>query len=262
MKLSDILNKLEIEPKRSVVYLHIGADNLKPIADIATIFKDIFNYYDNKSTICMPSFPFTGSGYFDYLLLNPLFDVNKTPCRVNFASEIFRRREGVMRSIHPYLSVACYGHLADELTAEHHHDVKVFGPKSPFGKILECNGYVVGLGVDCNTNSFAHMPDDRMLDLYNFKVYEDYNLTLPCIDYLGKKINVETNVVRKIISKAIKPRVMERFYRNYDFYKGFCYKGIPFYSLNVFNFVKANILINKCYVKYHGYPIYYDVTKL
>ena len=92
MNLDNIFQNLEIENNSSVVYFHIYSDILKPVTNIKCLFDFIDYYFDKKSTICMPSFPFVGSNYFDYLKKKPVFDVRKTPCRTNLASEIFRRK--------------------------------------------------------------------------------------------------------------------------------------------------------------------------
>ena len=261
MKLSEILGNLGIDPKGSVVYFHIASDKLKPIFNIKHIFETLDTFFDDSSTICMPSFPFTGSGYFDYLKKNPVFDVRTTPSRVNLITEIFRRRDRVIRSLHPWCSVACKGYLAKELISEHHLNSKVFGEKSPFSKIMHSNGYVVGLGVDCNTNSFAHMPDDRMLQYYKFKVYEAYNIILPCIDYQGREIKVETNVVEKRISKLIKPLRMKELFNKEDFYKEISINDINFYSMQVSKFIDFTYETNIEIVKQRGYPLYYDFNR-
>lgn len=258
MKLSEIFEKLEIEPHGSIVFFHIASDTLKPIASLREILSTIDEYFDERSTICMPSFPFFGSGYYEYLKNKPVFDIRKTPSKVNLITEVFRRRDGVIRSLHPWCSVACKGYLAKELTSEHYLDAKVFGKKSPFGKISENNGYVVGLGVDCNTNSFAHMPDDVMLEYYSFKVYEDDNIKLICIDYHEKEIEVETNVLHRTISKIIKPRKMRKFLLGQDFYKECVFKGINFYALKLKDYIAFTVSFNIQKVKEKGYPIYYE----
>ncbi len=262
MNLSDIFQKLEIESNSAVIYFHIYSDMIKDIADIKGLFSFVDYYFDKKSTVCMPSFPFTGGDYYDYLIKNPVFDVRKTPCRTNLISEIFRRKENVIRSIHPWCSVACKGYYATEFTYEHHKDIKTFGEKSPFWKIIEAGGYVVGLGVDCNTNSFAHMPDDKMKSLYDFRVYEENLFNIKCLDYDGNELFVQTDCIERSTSKAIKPRIMKEFLKKECFYKELNFNGINFYSMKLKDFVDFSVNKNMDIVKEKKYPLYYLREKL
>jgi aminoglycoside N3'-acetyltransferase len=252
-----IFQNLHIEPKGNTVYFHIHSDKLKPLITIKELFSVIDRYFDSKSTISMPSFPFTGADYHEYLQQSPVFDVVQTPSRVNLICQIFRRKENVIRSLHPWLSVASKGYLAKEFVAEHHCDYKVFSDRSPFGKMLMADGMVIGLGVDCNTNSFAHIPDDRMLQHYSFNVYEENNRIYPCLDYDRKRILVETNLFEKYIGKKIKPRKMKPIYQKQSFYKEYVVDGIEFYSLKLKEFVAFTVEYNREIVKKEGKPLYY-----
>ncbi|HOK42015.1 MAG TPA: AAC(3) family N-acetyltransferase [bacterium] len=257
MKLVEIFNKLELPDKEAVIFFHIASEKLKTITDIKGIFKAIDDYFDKHSTICMPSYPFTGTAYKEYLSKNPIFDVRNTPCRVNLICEIFRRKENVIRSIHPWCSVAAMGERAYEIVSEHHLDKKVFGKKSPFQKILKLGGYVVGLGVDCNTNSFAHLPDEKMFKNYSFEIYEKKYYNFKAIDYSGKETKVKTNILLENVIKNIKPRKMKPFFYNQNFYKEYRIDNIEFYRLKLDSFLNYTIKINKNIIKTEGKPIYY-----
>ena len=72
--------------------------------------------------------------------------MNRTPSQVGLLTEVFRRSEGVIRSLHPTHSIAAWGKHSEELLAEHHLGT-AFGDKSPVYKMQKYNGLVVGIGV-------------------------------------------------------------------------------------------------------------------
>jgi aminoglycoside N3'-acetyltransferase len=263
MKISEILDQLEIPANNSIVFFHIAANKISHFCDSNVILREIENYFADTSTICLPSYPFFGRReYVDYIEGNPVFNVKKTPCRVNLLCEIFRRQTGVKRSIHPWCPVAAKGAYAEEIVSEHHKSKHVFGEKTPFGKIMNNNGFVVGLGVNCNTNSFAHLPDDEMLSDYSFDVYEKENKFFDCIGYNNEVIKVETNLLEKNIMRIIKPVRMEPFFKNEDFYRGFKIDEADFYRMNIKKFVRFTVEFNREIVKETGKPIYYELFEI
>jgi aminoglycoside 3-N-acetyltransferase len=86
-----------------------------------------------------------------------------TPCGVGLANELFRRRKGVQRSLHPFNMVAALGPLAEELLRDNLNDLKPLphGIHSPYYRICQKNGLVVSIGVplgDCMT--LIHAAED------------------------------------------------------------------------------------------------------
>ena len=73
-----------------------------------------------KGNLLMVSIPFRGSAY-DYLLLNKPFNVKKTISLMGLATEMFRRREGTLRSLHPTHPVLAVGRYAAWLVGLRHH---------------------------------------------------------------------------------------------------------------------------------------------
>ena len=255
---SQILADLDIPKKDALAYFHISADNLKTLFSTKEIVNELNNYFDYTSSIFMPSFPFSKADYYPYMLSDEVFNIKKTPCRVNLITEIFRRDPDVIRSLHPYLSVAGKGPMALDILNEHHKSIKLFDAKTPFYKIMQNNGYVIGLGVDCNTNSFAHLPDDLMLKYYNFSIYENKIYQKKCIDYDEIQHIIKTQLVSKDISKKIRPRNLKHKLRETAFYKEHQLNGIEFYSLKIKDYVQWVFEESIEDVKKTGKPLYYD----
>ena len=97
-----------------------------------------------EGTLLMPTFPFHGSQG-EYADKFPRFDVQKTPSKVGILTEVFRQTQGVVRSKHPTHSVAAWGRHANEIVSTHHLG-PTFGVTSPFYRLREFDGIVVGLG--------------------------------------------------------------------------------------------------------------------
>ena len=97
-----------------------------------------------EGTLLMPTFPFQGSQG-EYAEKNPRFDVQRTPSKVGVLTEVFRQMEGVVRSKHPTHPVAAWGRNASEIVSTHHLG-PTFGVTSPFYRLREFEGIVVGLG--------------------------------------------------------------------------------------------------------------------
>ena len=84
------------------------------------------------------------------------FDINETPSCIGYISNVFRKREGVLRSFHPTHSVCAYGKNALELTKDHRLDDTPVGPNSPYRKLIGLNGKILFLGCGPRPNTFMH----------------------------------------------------------------------------------------------------------
>ena len=98
-----------------------------------------------EGTLLVPLFLFEARNIIMYKE-QKIFDVKRTPSQVGLFTELFRRTEGVTRSLHPTHSVAAWGKHSKELVAEHHLGT-AFGEKSPVYKMQRYNGLVAGIGV-------------------------------------------------------------------------------------------------------------------
>jgi aminoglycoside 3-N-acetyltransferase len=84
---------------------------------------------------------------------DPNFSELDTPSNVGVLTEVFRTRMATRRSLHPTHSVAGLGAGVDELLGAHHLDETPCSPRSPFGRLVEADGWVLmlGIGFDCCT---------------------------------------------------------------------------------------------------------------
>ena len=90
------------------------------------------------------------------------FDAATTPSAVGYLSEVFRRRPGVLRSLHPVHSVAAYGKNAEYITRDHEKCPTGCGEGTPYRKIAELGGKAVLLGVDMDRNTTMHSMEEAI----------------------------------------------------------------------------------------------------
>lgn len=83
----------------------------------------------------------------------PVFDELATPSNTGVLTEVFRTRYATRRSLHPTHSVAGLGASADSFLNEHHLDPTPCSERSPFGKLVVADGWILmlGIGFDCCT---------------------------------------------------------------------------------------------------------------
>jgi aminoglycoside 3-N-acetyltransferase len=138
-----------IDPGFEILMVHCSYNDLLPMydGDVAALLRELVARCDGR-TLAMPAF-FGGGRERDvvaYYRANPVFDVRRQPSEMGLLSELFRRRKGVSRSLHPTHSVCALGPLADELTTGHHLCPTTFGEGTPFGAMTKHRTVIVGLG--------------------------------------------------------------------------------------------------------------------
>lgn len=87
---------------------------------------------------------------------NPKFYVEESPSCVGILPELFRKRAGVVRSLHPTHSVAALGRDALEFTSDDHRFDTPCARGSAWGKLLDRKATILLVGVDLKRNTFIH----------------------------------------------------------------------------------------------------------
>lgn len=86
----------------------------------------------------------------------PVFHVEYTPSTVGVLGNVFRKRPGAIRSLHPVHSIAAMGPKAEFFTSGHLEANTPWSPDSPYGKLMRNNGYALFLGTDFSANTCLH----------------------------------------------------------------------------------------------------------
>ena len=143
-------------PPGAVVFIHTSMSQLGYVeggaatmaaALLETIVKE------RNGTLAVPTFTMAG-GMADTVRSGVVFDVLNTPSGTGRITEMVRQSPGAVRSLHPTHSVAALGPRAQWLTEAHHLDSHSFGAVSPLGRLIEADGFVLGIGVDLGPVTF------------------------------------------------------------------------------------------------------------
>lgn len=87
---------------------------------------------------------------------NPDFHVVDSPSNVGVLTELFRKRENVVRSLHPTHSVAALGSEAISFVSGDEKFDTPCARGSVWGKLLDRKAKIMLLGVDLTRNTFIH----------------------------------------------------------------------------------------------------------
>lgn len=156
-----------------------------------------------NGTLLMPSFAHDTFSKF-YLDKNPIFDVLNSPSLAGSITENFRRRKGVVRSLHPTDSVAAMGPLADYFVSEHFGRLTPYDNYSPYFKLTLKNGKILNIGVPLNTScTNLHTLEDAVA--FKFPIYHPKTHHARVKNERGEELLMETKVHDPEYSKKRRP---------------------------------------------------------
>jgi aminoglycoside 3-N-acetyltransferase len=160
------------------------------IHDLTRVFLDAVGPSGN---LLMVSLPYRSSSL-EYLGHLKSFDVRKTPSMMGLVSEYFRRRDGVLRSLHPTHPVLALGPDAETIVAGHEDCLYPCGPGTPFEKLADLDGKVIFFNVRFATFTFFHYLEHLVSPEMPFPLYTEQPFEVPVVDCCGKRRTVTTYV--------------------------------------------------------------------
>lgn len=175
-----------------LVYVHSGMDGLSlafPFYRILFLIQEVIGPH---GTVLFPTYPNHRMSSYEYLRQGKVFDVRRTPSYTGILTEFARRQRGAVRSLHPTKSVCAIGPAAKEITATHHLSPYPYDTGSPYYKLIESGGRIIGLGASTNYISFGYCVDDALKERFPVRVYHDEVFAAPCINYEGERVIVKT----------------------------------------------------------------------
>lgn len=198
------------------VLIHSGFKALGPIENgpqgvVDALIEELVEKKD--ITVAMPSFT-VGPNTREHLKADIAFDVKNTPTVYRAIPRAFQYTKGVIRSLHPTHSITALGKKADWLTNSHHKSGKPFCEQSPFGKLIEDDGWVMGIGSELGKVTFYHTLEDIEQE-FPFDVYsEDSPFEAKCRDIHGNITIVKTSLHSKNVSPVRIDRPNGEWLRN------------------------------------------------
>lgn len=175
-----------------VVYVHSATDRLNLTFPFYRILSLIQETIGPSGTVLFPTYPNHRISSYEYLQQGNVFDVRKSPSYTGILTEFARRQRNAVRSLHPIKSVCAIGQLAKEITATHHLSPYPHDTCSPYYKLIEYGGKIVGLGASTHYLTFGHCVDDALKEKFPVRVYHDEIFDAPCINYDGQRVLVRT----------------------------------------------------------------------
>jgi len=132
-----------------LVLVHSSLRKLGPVEGGAdTVLDALLEVLGQKGTLALPTHTFSV-----VTARQPVFHQSLTPSNVGTLSNIFRKRAGVLRGLHPTHSVAAIGPLAEKLLEGHEKETTPCSMNSPYVRLRDWNGKVliIGEGLQCGT---------------------------------------------------------------------------------------------------------------
>ncbi len=153
-----------------------------------------------KGNLLMVSIPFRGSAY-DYLAKGKPFYKDRTISMMGLITEIFRRKDGVRRSLHPTHPVLAYGKDSAWIVQGHELCKTPCGEGTPFEKFRKLNGKILFYDVDFGAITFFHYVEDITRDKLPFSVYHDEPFFIKAYDEHKKEHTVTVYAFNKDITR-------------------------------------------------------------
>lgn len=161
-----------------------------------------------EGQLLMVSLPYRNASL-DWLQSGRRFDVRKTPSMMGMVSEVFRRRAGVQRSLHPTHPVLVLGPRTERFIAAHPDCVHPCGPGTPFDEVAKADGKVVFFNVPLYTFTFFHYLEHLVSPTLPFALYTETLFEAQVVDATGQARVVRTYAFAR---DAIRRRRPERLY--------------------------------------------------
>lgn len=137
--------------RKGTILVHSSMKSIGDVEGGADTVLDALSEYMEEGLLVLPTHTWS------YIKAdNPKFEVDNSPSCVGILPELFRKREGVIRSYHPTHSVAALGKDAAAFTEGAERLDTPCHRESVWGKLLDRKATILLVGVDLRRNTFIH----------------------------------------------------------------------------------------------------------
>ena len=210
--------------------------------DVLNVLQDIVG---SEGTLMMPT-------HVNYSAQGPFtFDVCRSGVCTGIIPELFRRAPGVRRSLHPMFSCCAKGPLAMALVGDHHKDQhNNFGPLSPYARLAERQGQVLGLGLPPGYSTLFHAAEDMRLETFR-NLYSGESTEFLVTDETGHQFPYR---VRRFNSKVLATRKLTRLTKHLSSrsHRAFSIRGIPAFLDEAAPFVEEVLVLTDQGITLYG----------
>lgn len=195
--------------KTDTVFVH---SSMKAIGDVtggADTVLDAFMEYLEEGLLVLPAHTW---GFINETF--NVFDPKKEGTCVGILSNLFLKRKGVYRSLHPTHSVAAYGKDAEKFVTGEENVRTPCAPGGCYDRLRERNAKILLLGVDHSKNTFLHCVEE-LLDVPERFTEEpvEFFICMPDGNYQDSMVYRHYNKTTAHISEAY-PKMEQAFYEN------------------------------------------------
>ncbi|MEK3890195.1 AAC(3) family N-acetyltransferase [Bacillus sp. FSL K6-3431] len=148
--LLDDLTNLSID-KKGTLLVHSSYKSIGDVAGRADTVLDALEKHMEDGLLVLPTHTWDSIN-----ADNPTFSVQDSSTCVGILTELFRKRDHVVRSAHPTHSVAAIGEDAIAFTSGDEKCDTPCARGSAWGKLLDRNAQIMLVGVDLKRNTYIH----------------------------------------------------------------------------------------------------------
>ena len=150
----DLLSQLaamNIDPAGTLM-VHLSCKAIGEVQGRGDAILDALQEYMRPGLLVLPAHTWNNVD----VRTNPVMDVLHTPSCVGVLTELFRKRPGVHRSLHPTHSLAAIGTDAEEFLSGEEHVQTPCGKGGAYDKLWARGAQILLLGVNFTRNTFLH----------------------------------------------------------------------------------------------------------
>ncbi len=170
-------------------------------ADLVKAFK---NAVAPEGLLVMTSMPYHNMSSAQWLAKDKPMNVRRSPSMMGLVSEVFRRSEGVVRSLSATHPLLVWGAAAEEFIAGHQNTDRPFGTDSPFAKLLDRDAIILGFDAAFSAFTFTHFVEDQIAETLPIPLYEPEPVRGMVVDANGttseqwvRVLSAEANSLRR-----------------------------------------------------------------
>lgn len=173
------LSEIGVDPT-GMLMIHISYKAIGDVDGRGDTVLDALTEYMKKGLLVLPSHTWD-----NVRKPNPIMDVLYTPTCVGALTELFRKREGVYRSLHPTHSLSALGRGAKDFLAGEEKISTPCGKGGAYYRFWERDAQILLIGVNFSRNTYIHGTEewDKATGSLS-KEKEDYYV----INYEGRRL--------------------------------------------------------------------------
>ena len=160
------------------------------------VIRTLLSVIGPEGNLAMVSMPYRGSSE-AWVERGEVFDVASTPSAMGLISELFRRREDVVRSLCPLHPVIAKGPKTAWLTADHEKLPHTCGKGTPFHRMLGLAAKALFFDAPFRSLTFMHYVEDLYADALPVPLYADEFATVRARTRRGEVIELRQAVFSK-----------------------------------------------------------------